>query len=149
MQLFNYTSDNTTIRLDISRRVESVVAQGINRNTAKANLVTNNVEFEYLGTSFDNSYLVLSAVSSLITIFLRSQFGQNSKQATIQEYHGEDLLKFKAQKISFQDGRYPVLKLYAPYGKDDVALSIPYVHQFNGALNKAMAWVAPEPDWIT
>lgn len=141
LPLFSYHNEVGRVSLSIERSL-SFEPTTVRKYGPKTPLSSNIVRFTFLELECDNSFTALSSIESLLTIFIRSQFGQNRRRAYAKV---DGNINAIAEKISFQDGRMPLLRLELEGGVMWLKLDMPLVHQFNHALRKAMNWVSPEP----
>lgn len=143
MILFDYMDSNGRIRLEIGKKV-MFGSQAFDKiGTVRTTRSTNIVNFHYVDQDFSNSFLALSSVKSLTTVFLRRQFGENKKKASIRLSVNGHLEWFVAKKVSSHNGELPALGLQRKGSNGYVFIDIPLIHHLHSALNKALNWIAP------
>ena len=143
IRLFSFHGKNGSIQIDIAKRIEFVPRTVPKLGTFRESFISNEVYFSFHGLALDNSFIALSSLESLITIFVRGRFGQHNRRAQIKFMHNEKMFGMIAEKISQGKGRLPLLKLGLDNSNCHIILNETYAFQLASSIRKAENWLTP------
>lgn len=147
--LFGMNGKNGRIKLSVKAEIKATRLR-TRSNDHHLNIINKIVEFDFLGLNMDNSYPALSMVESLLKVFERGQFSQNTNG--LREYvnigsRGYDVWVKRVRMGKNGDKGVEFVVVGDSYQKN-IRLSVGQGYQFHNALLKAMNWIHPEAELL-